>query len=139
MKKRIHNCKDLFSSICQKNNKYIDGVRKNGGINFHLRALVAQILWFSFFYNLGLMLIPVKDFFMSNIIIFAVFTFGLSLRNFIGDKIPCWIDDCIKGKFFYEFSVEFLNKWIFSLIILMVGQMFLNNSLNNYKLYGREK
>lgn len=139
MKKKIHNCKDLFFSVCQKNNKYIDGVRKNGGISFHLRALMAQVLWFLFFYNLGLMLIPVKDWLISSTIVIAILAFCRSLRIFIDDKFPSWIDDFIKGKFFYDFGISFLNKWILILFFLVVGQMYFNNNQYNEKLYGRGK
>jgi len=137
--KRINNCKDLFCDIRQKNEDYFDGIRKNGGMNLHCRALAAQLLWFAFFYNFGMMLIPAKDFFLSNVIILAIVTFGVLLKGVAGDKLPCWIDDYIKGKFFYKCSIDFLNKWIFALILLAVGQLFVNHNLSSYKLYGRKK
>ncbi len=137
--KRIDNCKDLFCDIRQSNRDYFEKIRKNGGINLYLRALVAQVLWFALFYNIGMMLIPVKDFFLSNTIFLAIITFSLLLRGVIGDKIPHWFNGYVRGDFFHKLSINFLNKWIFALILLTVGQTFLSNSLDNYKLYGRKK
>lgn len=138
--KKINNCRDLFCDICQNNKNYFNKIKKNGGLNLHLRALIAQILWFSFFYNIGMMLIPVKDFFLSNTIFIVIITFSLLLRGVIGDKIPKWLDEYVKGDFFYKFDINFLNKWIVVLLFFIFGFMIYNHiNLNNFKLYGRKK
>lgn len=137
--KRINNCKDLFCDIRQSNRDYFEKIRSNGGIDLFLRALIAQILWFAFFYNIGMMLIPVKDFFLSNTIFLVIISFSLLLRGVIGDRIPYWFNGYVKGDFFYKLSINFLNKWIFALILLTIGQTFLISNLDNFKLYGRKK
>ncbi|MFZ5982477.1 MAG: hypothetical protein ACOYS2_02830 [Patescibacteria group bacterium] len=140
MTKKIHSCRELFCATKEKNKKYLSKIRKEGGINLYMRALLAQVLWFALFYNLGIMLVPVKDAITSNAIVLATMSLIGALKAFIGDKIPSVVDDFIKGKFFYEFSLDFLNKWIiglaFIVFIQVMGQVFY---FDNYKIYGKKK
>jgi len=101
--------------------------------------LTAQILWLTLFYNIGILLIPVKQFLLSNAILVIVVILFALLKGVISDKIPDWIDYYTKGNFFYKCDLYFLNKWIFGLVLFVGGLIFLNIHLNNSKLYGDKR
>jgi hypothetical protein len=139
MEKGIKNFQDLFGNIVSSNKEFFDNIKKNGGVNLHFRAFTAQILWLTLFYNIGILLIPVKQFLLSNAILVIVVIFYAILRGVISDKIPDWIDSYTKGNFFYKCDLCFLNKLILGLVILVAGLIFLNIHLNNSKLYGNKR
>lgn len=121
MKNKINNCNDLLRNIHSSNRRFIEKVKNKGGLNLHFRALTAQILWLTLFYNVSILLIPVKGFLSSNSIFIILIALFELLKGIIFSKIPNWIDDSIKGNFFYNFNISFLNKWIVGLLILNSG------------------
>lgn len=139
MGNKIKSFKDLFGNIKQSNKNFFDNIKENGGVNLYFRALTAQILWLTLFYNIGILLIPVKQFLVSNAILVIVVILFALLKGVIIDKIPDWIDYYTKGNFFYKFDLYFLNKWILVLVLLVIGLVFLNIYSNNSKLYGTKK
>ena len=60
MESKIKNFKDFFSNIKDSNKRFFDNIKQNGGVNLYFRALTAQILWLTLFYNISILLIPVK-------------------------------------------------------------------------------
>lgn len=136
MEKRIKNFKELVNHIgdCRKN--FFENIKNNGGINLCCRVFVAQLLWLTLIYNIGMLLIPVKQFLLSvtNIILLVV------IYRIIENKIPNSIDNFLKGDFFRKFDIVFLNYWIFSLVLLIAGYLiFAKDYLNNIKLYGNKE
>ena len=138
--KKIGSWSDLLSNVKDENKSFITKIKQNGGWNVWGRALAAQILWLTILYNIGILLIPVKDFLLSNGILVASVTFLVLLRGVIGDKIPSWVDDYVKGNFFSKFDVPFLNKWILSLFFVSLFTLYMNDvNLRNYKAYGSKQ
>lgn len=140
MKDKIFNCQDLFCDLRQKIKKYFERIKKNGGFNIYLRALTAQILWFTLFYNIGILLIPTKDYLLSHSILVYVLVSLISIKAVAGDKIMKGINYYISGDFFHKFDIHFLNRSIFLMIVLSLFCVFLNNvNLSNLKPYARKK
>ena len=138
--KKIRNCKDFFCEIRTECKDCLKKVKNNGGINFYLRALVAQILWLTLIYNVGILLIPAKDYLLSNSILLFVAINTILIRTVAGNKISGIIDSYASGNFFYRFDINLLNKSIAFLIFLASFFIFMNNvNLSNLKLYERRK
>lgn len=131
---KIKNCKDLLHNISASNSEFIDKVKNCGGFNLYFRALTAHILWLTLFYNIGILIIPIKQIFLSNAILAILVVLLTIVRGIIKDKIPDWVEHHIEGNFFYDCDIAFLNKWIIGMLTLIAGLLFLN--INNSKLYG---
>jgi hypothetical protein len=131
---KIKNCKDLFCNISNSNRDFIDKIKNGGGFNLYFRALTAQILWLTLFYNIGILIIPIKQFLLSNAILAIIIVLLTIVKGIIKDKIPDWVGHHIEGNFFYNCDVAFLNKWIIGMLACIAGLLFMN--ISNSKLYG---
>lgn len=138
--KKINNCKDLFCDIRKKNRRYFDRIKKDGGYSLYFRAIAAQILWLTLLYNIGMLLIPAKDYLLAHSILVYILISILLINTAAGNKILGEIKHYATGDFFHKFEINFLNRSILLLLLFSCIFIFLNsNNLNNFKLHARRK
>jgi len=126
VKKKIKNFKELWVKKFKESNKeYLEMVKQHGGQNLYFRALTAQILWLLLFYVIYLKLVPIKNFITANVLILAILGLVSRLWGVIKDKLPTWAPDMIKGAFFFDLEIKFLNRWLWFLFLMNIILIFL--------------
>ena len=123
--KKIKSFKELWNFIKENNKDYLERIRQGGGRDLYFRALTAQILWLFLFYSIAQKLVPIKDFLLSNALVLIILGFFSLLWGVIKNKMPLWISEMIRGEFFYNFEIKFLNFWIGMLFIANMVLIFL--------------
>jgi len=120
---RIAKLCDFAPYIKSSNDNFFAKVKDCGGYNNWFRALLAQILWLTFLYQISILLIPIKEFLARNILLVGILIgFNLVWRG-IKDNMPDWFDDIIKGGIYYKCDLEMLNIMLFTLFSLNVGAL----------------
>ena len=120
----ITSIKAHIKEIVINHRAYTEELKNKGGYRFFLRALAAQILWLILIYNVGVRLVPIKESLLANVtflLLLGIFSF---LWKVIKDKLPSWIEEFVKGNFFYKCGLAYLNYWIGFLIFANIALSF---------------
>lgn len=115
---KVNGFKEIFPYFKKQHNKYANKISKNGGYIHLLQAFTAQVLWILLIYVIYIRIIPIKDNLSSS----ALFLLLIGLKQLIdqiaSDIIPEYIENILKGRFFYDFDSGLLLKLIVGLLLV---------------------
>lgn len=131
---KIKKISDLVVYINNSNADFLVKIKDNGGTTLWFRALLTQILWLTFLYQIGILLIPIKEFLYKNILIVGLLmAFNLIWRA-LKDNVPYWIDDFLKGGVYYKCdNIKILNQILLAFFAINVGVLFFNYKMKEVK------
>lgn len=131
---KIKKISDLVVYIKNSNVDFLVRIKCNGGMTLWFRALLAQILWLTFLYQIGILLIPIKEFLYKNILIVGLLIALNLIWRALKDNVPYWIDDFFKGGVYYKCdNIKILNQILLALFAINVGALFFNYKMKEVK------
>jgi len=123
---KITRPRDFVAYIKLSNKKCLANIKNSGGSNTWFRALLAQILWLTFLYQISILVIPIKEFIYRNLFLAgALIALNLIWRA-VKEHIPDWVDDIFKGGVYYKCDLKMLNRVLIALFAMNIGVLFYN-------------
>lgn len=134
-KSKIEKTCDLIAHIKLSNASFFAKIKDDGGYTVWFRALLAQILWLTFLYQISILVIPIKEFVSRNLLLVGILMVLNLIWRAIKENIPDWFDDILKGGIYYKCGLKMLNKMLLILFTMNIGVLF----YNNYRREGVQK
>lgn len=115
---KVNGFKEILPYFKRQHKKYVKKISKDGGYIYHLQAFTAQILWILLIYAIYIRVAPIKDILSSSAIFLLLIGLKPLLDQVTNDIIPEYIENTLKGKFFYDFDSRLLLRLIVGLLLL---------------------
>lgn len=115
---KVKKFKEIFPYFKKQHKKYSKKIKQGGGYDHHLRAFTAQVLWILLIYAVYIRITPIKDTLSSSALFLLLIGAKQILDHITDDIIPEYIENILKGRFFYDFGSELLLKLIIVLLIM---------------------